>query len=82
MGQLVMSIDRKRFRESPTDSQVQRTLWAASLTFIMCSSACTAGDADLGRELRQKGREQGLGLIRVLNFRSDESSNTRTSHYD
>src|ERR1700736_1169099 len=39
---------------------------------LMMASACSVADRDLVRELRQKGHDEGLGLIRVLNFRSDE----------
>jgi WD40 repeat protein len=39
---------------------------------LMMVSACSVADRNLVRELRHKGREHGLGLIRVLNFRSDE----------
>lgn len=39
---------------------------------LMMASACSVADRDLVLELRQKGHDHGLGLIRVLNFISDE----------
>ena len=45
---------------------------AAGLSLMLLASSCRAADSSLVRELRRKGRDQGLGLIRVLNFISDE----------
>jgi hypothetical protein len=39
---------------------------------LMMASACSVADRGLVRELRKKGHDEGLGLIRVLNFISDE----------
>jgi hypothetical protein len=39
---------------------------------VAITSSCTAADPSLVQELRHKAQTEGLGLIRVLNFRSDE----------
>jgi len=39
---------------------------------IAITSSCTGADHSLVQELRRKAETEGLGLIRVLNFRSDE----------
>jgi len=55
-----------------SDCPVSSCALVVGLSLILLASSCSAGDHDLVRELRQKGHDQGLGLIRVLNFVSDE----------
>ena len=69
---LATKLSRSTFTRIPTTMTLIAIVWLTSC----------AGETDLTRELRRKGRDQGLGLVSVVNQRSDQinfDSMARTS---